>query len=191
MRDFEAFITTRCFQTRLCPPRIPRQRSCSCFSTLTAAGLGHYRLQMETKFLVLEGPDLTVRKEGGKKNVVTGILHKANPAQAGSYKNHGTAWPQQIGQHKAQCGGFQAAMVKFILHWWEQSCSSWGTSWCLQLNGEQRRQELFPTAGCFTLQKGMFAAESFPGLVVAISYSHAGFKKGKRTQTTLKTHPSC
>lgn len=137
-----------------------------------------------------KGP-CSVHKERGKKNVVTGILHKAKPARGGSYKNHSTAWPQHTGHHKAQCGGFQAAMVKLILHCWEWSCSSWETSWCLQLNGEHRRQELFPTAGCFTLQKGMFAAESLTGLVVAISYSHAGFKKGKRTQTTLKTHPSC
>lgn len=85
----------------------------------------------------------------------------------------------------------QAEMVKFILPWWESSCSSWGTPWCLQLNGALRRQELFSAAGCFILEKGVFAAESFTALVVAISYSHAGFKKGKRTQTTLQTHPSC
>lgn len=71
---------------------------------------------METKVLALECSDLTgCTKCVWKNNVVTGILHKANPARAGSYKDHGTVWLQQIGHHKAQRGGFQA---------WGQPCGA-------------------------------------------------------------------
>lgn len=96
---------------------------------------------METKVLVPECPDLngcTKRREEKGGDRQESCTKPTLPEQREQgFENHGTAWPQQIWHRnsKHSLEGFrhvgswveQAAMVRFISHCWERSCSSWGT----------------------------------------------------------------
>lgn len=108
-------------------------------------------------------------------------------------------------QLKAQFGGFQACgqlggagsngevHLPLLGEELQQLGDSILYSGCLQLTREQRRKSWLQLQDALHWKRECFSAESFTELVATISYSHAGFKKGKKpTQTTPpKPNPNC